>query len=111
MKPSNRIHDRVRERYYKAKSTPVMGRGMDGEIATLALVEGPDHRVAMSWFIDRGRRNPEDSLSMECCSDTRDLYESDKAFDEQWTPDNRRENRSLLVWPDHINSSQSRDNG
>lgn len=102
-------NDRVRDRYYKAKSSPAMGRGMDGETDMMAYCDGPEHLAAIAWIIDRDRRNPEDETSMECCSYTRDLHETDKCFDEQWTPDPNRENRALLVWPNHINSDQSRE--
>lgn len=102
-------NDIVRDRYYKAKSSPAMGRGLDGVTDTMVLIEGPEHQVAIAWLIDRNRRHPEDEFSMECCSHTRDLHETDKCFDELWTPNNRRENRSILVWGHYVNSDQSRD--
>lgn len=102
-------NDRVRDRYYKAKSSPAMDRGIDGETDILALMDGPEHLTAIAWQVDRSRRDPEDEFSMECCSYTRVFHEMDKCFDEVWTPDSNRENRALLIWPNHINSDQSRE--
>jgi hypothetical protein len=104
-------NDKKRERYYKAKAHPAMGRGMDGEVDILAYMNGPLHLIALDWQIDRDRRDPEDELSMDCCSYTREFYELDKSLDELWSPDMNRENRALLVYPHHLNSDQSRENG
>lgn len=103
-------NDIVRERYYKAKGHPGMGRGVDGETDIYALFFGPTDVASIRWRIDLERRDPEDPMSMDCCSYTREFHEMDKCFDEQWTPDPRRENRALLVYP-LMDSEQSRENG
>lgn len=104
-------HGIARENYYKGKCHPAMGRGIDGDTDIHAYFYPLGPIANIKWVIDRDRRNPEDQLSMQCCESTRELYESDKAFDEYWTPDASRHNLATTVWSHYTDTDQSRYNG
>lgn len=101
----------ARENYYKGKCHPAMGRGIDGDTDIHAYFHPLDAIASIKWGIDLERRNPEDQMSMQWCAATRDRYESDKAFDEQWTPDAERLNLATTVWSHYTDTDQSRHNG